>query len=232
MRSISDACAERLLRDLVAIPSPSCQEAEASAYLADWMRSSGCKQAYVDEAGNAIGIIGSGPRELLLLGHIDTFAGFPAVRQAGRKLFGRGAVDAKGPLCAFAVCSIAGAAARRPARHRHRRGGRRSRHQPRSSACAGRLSTGLLRHWRAFALGSHHPGLQGAAAARLALARRISPQRRRRAQPSRTRYGILAGGQGALRCIQRWHRFAIRPPGCFSARYQHLAGWRGTASPK
>ena len=97
--------AEALLRDLVSIASPSCQEAEASAFLVGWMRAHDFDQAYMDEVGNAVGIIGGGPREIALLGHIDTFAGFPLVRREGRILYGRGAVDAKGPLCTFAVAA-------------------------------------------------------------------------------------------------------------------------------
>ena len=69
------------------------------------MRASGYADAFVDEAGNAVGIVGGGSREVVLLGHIDTFAGFPPVRVEGRKLYGRGAVDAKGPLCAFACAA-------------------------------------------------------------------------------------------------------------------------------
>ena len=103
MIAISDRKAEMLLQDLVAIPSPSCREAEASAFLVDWMRANGFDEAFIDEVGNAVGIIGSGSREVVLLGHIDTFAGYPRVRCDGRKLYGRGAVDAKGPLCTFAV---------------------------------------------------------------------------------------------------------------------------------
>ncbi len=105
MTAVSDAGAERLLHDLMAIPSPSCHEAEAAAFLADWMRGNGYDDAFVDDAGNAVGIAGSGSREVVLLGHIDTFAGFPPVRCEDRKLFGRGAVDAKGPLCAFAAAA-------------------------------------------------------------------------------------------------------------------------------
>ena len=105
MRGKSDGSAEQLLRDLVAIPSPSCREAEAAQRLSAWMERSGYDEAMVDAAGNAVGIIGSGRREVVLLGHIDTFAGFPPVRLDGRKLYGRGAVDAKGPLCAFAVAA-------------------------------------------------------------------------------------------------------------------------------
>lgn len=102
---MSATTAEKLLHDLVNIASPSCHEAEASAFLVDWMRAQDYDRAYVDDAGNAVGIVGGGQREIVLLGHIDTFAGFPPVRRDGRLLYGRGAVDAKGPLCAFAVAA-------------------------------------------------------------------------------------------------------------------------------
>jgi len=102
---MSATASEKLLRDLLSIASPSCNEAEASAFLVGWMRACDFEQAYVDGAGNAVGVIGNGPREIVLLGHIDTFAGFPPVRQDGRLLYGRGAVDAKGPLCAFAAAA-------------------------------------------------------------------------------------------------------------------------------
>lgn len=100
---ISDAAAEALLEGLVRIPSPSYQEAQAVAYLVDWLAAAGYAQAFVDAAGNAVGIIGSGNRDVVLLGHIDTFGGFPDARREGRRLYGRGTVDAKGALCAFAV---------------------------------------------------------------------------------------------------------------------------------
>ena len=105
MTATIDSNAENLLSDLVSIASPSCHEAEAAAFLVAWMRANGYHQAYVDDVGNAVGVIGSGPREIVLLGHIDTFAGFPPVRREGRFLYGRGAVDAKGPLCAFAAAA-------------------------------------------------------------------------------------------------------------------------------
>jgi [amino group carrier protein]-lysine/ornithine hydrolase len=91
-----------LLTGLVAIPSPSEQEAAASAYLVDWLSQHGLT-AYVDEVGNAVGVKGDGPKEILLLGHIDTFPGEVPVRREGDLLYGRGAVDAKGPLCTFAA---------------------------------------------------------------------------------------------------------------------------------
>lgn len=94
--------AEQLLLDLVSIPSPSHEERVASAHLAGWMQANGYDEAFVDDAGNAVGIIGRGPREIVLLGHIDTFGGDLPVRIEDRRLYGRGSVDAKGALCTFA----------------------------------------------------------------------------------------------------------------------------------
>ena len=105
MIHLTDCGAEKLLHDLVAIPSPSTEEAEAAAFLTAWMRRHNYDDAYVDEVGNAVGVIGSGSRQIVLLGHIDTFTGFPPVRLEGRTLTGRGSVDAKGPLCAFAAAA-------------------------------------------------------------------------------------------------------------------------------
>lgn len=93
-----------LLTKLVSIPSPSEHEAKASAYLAGWLNAHGLA-AYVDEAGNAVGVKGRGPAEILLLGHIDTFPGEVPVRREADRLYGRGSVDAKGPLCTFAAAA-------------------------------------------------------------------------------------------------------------------------------
>ncbi len=91
-----------LLEKLVAIPSPSGAERAASEFLAGWMADNGFTAA-VDDAGNAIGTKGTGENEVILLGHIDTFPGNPPVRRAGDLLYGRGSVDAKGPLATFAA---------------------------------------------------------------------------------------------------------------------------------
>jgi len=105
MSAISPAAAEELLHDLVAIASPSRQESEAAAFLVQWMRAAGYDEAFVDEAGNAVGIVGTGESDVILLGHIDTFGGFPPVQIKDRILYGRGSVDAKGPLSTFAVAA-------------------------------------------------------------------------------------------------------------------------------
>lgn len=93
-----------LLHTLVSIPSPSRNEQAAVEVLVNWMRSHGF-DADRDEAGNAVGSRGQGPREILLLGHIDTFPGEVPVRVEDGNLYGRGTVDAKGPLAAFVVAA-------------------------------------------------------------------------------------------------------------------------------
>ena len=103
--------AERLLREMVGIYSPAGAEAEISAYLVEAMRSAGFS-AGRDEAGNAVGELGAGSRHIVLLGHIDTVPGFIPVREADGRLYGRGAVDAKGPMATFiAAAALAGAPA-------------------------------------------------------------------------------------------------------------------------
>jgi LysW-gamma-L-lysine carboxypeptidase len=112
------AAAIELIRGLVAIPSLSRQEAEASAWLAARMRDAGFDRAFVDEAGNAVGELGdpSARRTIVLLGHIDTVPGDIPVRIEGGRLHGRGSVDAKGPLATFvAAAARFGAAAAKAA---------------------------------------------------------------------------------------------------------------------
>jgi len=103
-----------LLEEMVSIASVSTQERELGQWLVTRLRGMGFA-AKRDEVGNVIAFWGSGPREVLLLGHMDTVPGFIPVRREGQRLFGRGAVDAKGPLAA-AITAVsrqpAGAACR------------------------------------------------------------------------------------------------------------------------
>lgn len=97
------AAAIELVRGLVAIPSLSRHEAAASSWLVEQMRAAGYDRAFVDDAGNAVGELGdpSASRTIVLLGHIDTVPGNIPVRIEHDLLYGRGSVDAKGPLATF-----------------------------------------------------------------------------------------------------------------------------------
>jgi LysW-gamma-L-lysine carboxypeptidase len=89
--------------------SPTGSVQTAVAWLVDHMtQTCGFTTARADAAGNALGIKGHGPNQFVFLGHIDTVPGEILLRVEGDTLFGRGAVDAKGPLAAFtdAVSSL------------------------------------------------------------------------------------------------------------------------------
>jgi LysW-gamma-L-lysine carboxypeptidase len=99
-----------LLRGLVATVSYSTHEQNAVEYLVGQMQALGYDRAFRDEAGNAVGIIGDGARQIVLLGHIDTVPGVIPVEIRDGQLYGRGSVDAKGPLATFtAGAALAGA---------------------------------------------------------------------------------------------------------------------------
>ncbi len=102
----------RLIQQLVEIESYSGQEAAAVKFLVGEMTRLEYSRAAIDQAGNAIGIRNeNGERTIILLGHIDTVPGQIPVRIEQAVLYGRGSVDAKGPLAAFA---LAGAQASLP----------------------------------------------------------------------------------------------------------------------
>ncbi|HEX2130149.1 MAG TPA: M20/M25/M40 family metallo-hydrolase [Actinophytocola sp.] len=98
--------AERLLRRMVEIPSPSGQEAALAEFLVGELPSWGFT-AHLDEVGNVIGRRGDPAAPMILLvGHLDTVPGALPVRQEGTVLHGRGTVDAKGPLATM-ICAAA-----------------------------------------------------------------------------------------------------------------------------
>lgn len=102
---------QQLLVDLVSTPSVTGSEAEAASLFVRRARQRGF-QAGVDEATNAVAHRGTAAEEarahIVLLGHIDTVPGDIPVRIECGTLFGRGSVDAKGPLCAM-LCAATGA---------------------------------------------------------------------------------------------------------------------------
>lgn len=93
-----------LLERLAALYSPSGHEERAVAEFVRAARALGLRSR-VDRAGNGIAERGRGRPETLFLGHIDTVEGDRAVRRDGRRLHGRGVVDAKGPLVSALVAA-------------------------------------------------------------------------------------------------------------------------------
>jgi LysW-gamma-L-lysine carboxypeptidase len=89
------------LTGLVERYSPSGSEGDATAWLVERMKTLNYTDAFVDGAGNAVGVMGTGPKQAVLLGHIDTVPGEIPLRVGEGNLYGRGSVDAKGPLACF-----------------------------------------------------------------------------------------------------------------------------------
>ncbi|EDY45335.1 M20/M25/M40 family metallo-hydrolase [Streptomyces sp. SPB074] len=108
MSAPSGARAEALLRRMVEIASPSGSEQELAAFLERELPEWGfCTRQ--DEVGNVLAE--RGPAEgpvIMLVGHMDTVPAPVAVRREGDLLYGRGTVDAKGPLATM-VCAAASA---------------------------------------------------------------------------------------------------------------------------
>ncbi len=101
MMRVNQSGVPETLFGLVKHYSPSGEEADVVNWLVNYFRESGYDQAYQDQIGNAIGIKGSGPKKLVFLGHIDTVPGNLRLFVKDGEFWGRGTVDAKGPLAAF-----------------------------------------------------------------------------------------------------------------------------------
>lgn len=95
-----------LVEKLVRCYSPAGAEGPLAALLVEEMRARGFN-AGLDEAGNAVGTVGDGPKRVYLLGHMDTVPGELPVRLEDGQLYGRGSVDAKGALAAFVEAASA-----------------------------------------------------------------------------------------------------------------------------
>ncbi len=94
----------QLLTDMLSIYSPSGREAAISEFLIKEMRKLGFT-VRKDGIGDVIGEIGQGEPTILLCGHMDTIIGNLPVRMENNKLYGTGAVDAKGPLAAMIIAA-------------------------------------------------------------------------------------------------------------------------------
>jgi LysW-gamma-L-lysine carboxypeptidase len=95
-----------LLEEMLSIPSPSGAEDAMAAFLVERMSELGF-DAHRDGAGNVLGSVGDpqAERTIVLLGHMDTVPGSIPIRTTEGRLYGRGAVDAKGPLAAFVLAA-------------------------------------------------------------------------------------------------------------------------------
>ena len=101
------APAEAMLRRLVEIPSPSGGEADLARHLLGELPGWGFT-AHLDEVGNVVARRGDpGAPMIMLVGHLDTVPGTLPVRQEGSRLYGRGTVDAKGPLATMIAAAAA-----------------------------------------------------------------------------------------------------------------------------
>ena len=95
-----------LLRRMVAIPSPSGQESELARFVAEAAGGLGMTST-VDGVGNVLAATGTGDGPtILLLSHLDTVDDPWPTDLVEDRLYGRGTVDAKGPLAAM-LCAAA-----------------------------------------------------------------------------------------------------------------------------
>jgi len=99
---------QELLHELVAIPSVSGEEGPCAERLVEYFEAAG-REAWIDEVGN---VRAPADDSVLLTSHIDTVPGDIPVRIGAAAdtgepaLWGRGSVDATGPLAAMAVVAV------------------------------------------------------------------------------------------------------------------------------
>ncbi|MGE5485985.1 MAG: YgeY family selenium metabolism-linked hydrolase [Ignavibacteriales bacterium] len=100
----------RFLRDIVAIPSPSCREKRVVERIAEEMAEAGFDEVFIDKIGNAVGRIGRGPRLIMYDAHIDTVGiGDPSQwahdpylgKVEDGKVYGLGTVDEKSAIASM-----------------------------------------------------------------------------------------------------------------------------------
>ena len=94
--------AGKILFKLVETYTPSGEEKRLHPYLEELAGRLGFEEAYADEVGNFHMTYGR-EDNILLAGHLDTIPGHLTARIQGSKVYGRGAIDAKGPLAAFLI---------------------------------------------------------------------------------------------------------------------------------
>lgn len=107
---MNDSESVAMLQMLVETPSVSRLERPAVERLREWATRAGLT-AGIDESGSFVAASHGDPlrtgsdADIVLLGHIDTVPGYVPIRREGDLLYGRGSVDAKGPLAAFVAAA-------------------------------------------------------------------------------------------------------------------------------
>ncbi|MEM2739281.1 MAG: M20/M25/M40 family metallo-hydrolase [Candidatus Bathyarchaeia archaeon] len=94
------------LSRMLEIYSPTGSEGELADFIYRLLVDYGLN-AVIDSVGNVIASIGYGDPKILLCGHMDTIPGYIPVKVRNTRIYGRGAVDAKGPLASMISASIA-----------------------------------------------------------------------------------------------------------------------------
>ncbi|MDR5657560.1 MAG: [LysW]-lysine hydrolase [Halobacteriota archaeon] len=101
MSDVTTKEARALLRNLVETPSVSGSEDAVAKRLRSFFEAQG-REAWIDDVGN---LRAPADDTVLLTSHMDTVPGEIPVRVEEDVLWGRGSVDAKGPLAAMAVAA-------------------------------------------------------------------------------------------------------------------------------
>lgn len=94
--------AREFLKEIVSIPSVSENEQDCAHRLAAYFDAHD-REVWIDDVGN---VRAPADDSVLLTSHIDTVPGDIPVRITDGALWGRGSVDAKGPLVAMAVAAV------------------------------------------------------------------------------------------------------------------------------
>lgn len=90
-----------ILMELLSVYTPPGQERKAEEVMRRIARELDYEEFEIDEVGNYLFSRGSGKKTVMLAGHIDTVPGQIEPKSMDDEIFGRGAVDAKGPLAAM-----------------------------------------------------------------------------------------------------------------------------------
>jgi LysW-gamma-L-lysine carboxypeptidase len=91
---------KQLLINALKVYSPSHKEEELAKFLYGVVKEFS-DEAWIDEAGNVIAKRGKGEPVIWLHAHMDTVVGALEVKEEGGVVWGRGAVDDKGPLASY-----------------------------------------------------------------------------------------------------------------------------------